>query len=118
MEAPVAFLFPGQGSQIIGMGASLASESKSAKLVFEQVNEALSEDLFSIMREGPKDILRFMTIVIDVVEENPSVMMQTKPERPRSEKTERQVSQNHAEINNELPAEGAVSYTHLRAHET
>ena len=58
MEAPVAFLFPGQGSQIIGMGASLASESKSAKLVFEQVNEALSEDLFSIMREGPKDILQ------------------------------------------------------------
>ena len=53
-----------------------------------------------------EDILRFMTIVIDAVEENPSVMMQTKPERPRSEKTERQVSQNHAEINNELPAEG------------
>ena len=53
-----------------------------------------------------EDILRFMTIVIDAVEENPSVMMQTKPERARSEKTERQVSQNHAEINNELPAEG------------
>ena len=53
-----------------------------------------------------EDILRFMTIVIDAVEENPSVMMQTKPERPRSEKTEGRVSQNHAEINNELPAEG------------
>ena len=53
-----------------------------------------------------EDILRFMTIVIDAVEENPSVMMQTKPERPRSEKTERQVSQNDDEINNELSAEG------------
>ena len=53
-----------------------------------------------------EDILRFMTIVIDAVEENPSVMMQTRPERPRSEKTERQMSQNDAEMNNELPAEG------------
>ena len=53
-----------------------------------------------------EDILRFMTIVIDAVEENPSVMMQTKPERPRSEKTERQVSQNEDEINNELSAKG------------
>ena len=53
-----------------------------------------------------EDILRFMTIVIDAVEENPSVMMQTKPERPRSEKTERQVSQNDDQINNELSAEG------------
>ena len=53
-----------------------------------------------------EDILRFMTIVIDAVEENPSVMMQTKPDRPRSEKTERQVSQNNDEISNELSAEG------------
>ena len=53
-----------------------------------------------------EDILRFMTIAIDAVEENPSVMMQTKPERPRSEKTERQVSQNDDQINNELSAEG------------
>ena len=53
-----------------------------------------------------EDILRFMTISIDAVEENPSVMIQTKPERPRSEKTERQVSQNEDEINNELSAKG------------
>ena len=53
-----------------------------------------------------EDILRFMTIVIDAVEENPSVMMQTKQERPRSEKTERPVSQNDDEINNELSTEG------------
>ena len=52
-----------------------------------------------------EDILRFMTIVIDAVEENPSVMMQTKPERPRSEKIERQVSQDPDEINNELSTE-------------
>ena len=55
-----------------------------------------------------EDILRFMTITIDAVEENPSVMMQTKPERPRSEKTERQLSQNDAEINDESPAEGVL----------
>ena len=53
-----------------------------------------------------EDILRFMTISIDAVEENPSVMMQTKPERARSEKTERQMPQNEDEINNELSAEG------------
>ena len=47
-----------------------------------------------------------MLVMVDTVEENPSVMMQTKPERPRTEKTERLVSQNDDEINNELSAEG------------
>lgn len=73
-------------------------------LNFETNSKTLKE--FERVMGLNEDILRFMTIVIDAVEENPSVMMQTKPERPRSEKTEGRVSQNHAEINNELPAEG------------
>lgn len=73
-------------------------------LNFETTPKTLKE--FERVMGLNEDILRFMTIVIDAVEENPSVMMQTKPERPRSEKTERQVSQNDDEINNELSAEG------------
>ena len=73
-------------------------------LNFETNSKTLKE--FERVMGLNEDILRFMTIVIDAVEENPSVMMQTKPERPRSEKTERQVSQNVDEINNELSAEG------------
>ena len=73
-------------------------------LNFETNSKTLKE--FERVMGLNEDILRFMTITIDAVEENPSVMMQTKPERPRSEKTERQVSQNDDEINNELSAEG------------
>ena len=73
-------------------------------LNFETNSKTLKE--FERVMGLNEDILRFMTIVIDAVEENPSVMMQTRPERPRSEKTERQMSQNDAEMNNELPAEG------------
>ena len=58
MNSPVAFLFPGQGTQIVGMGAELAEQSACAKKVFEQVNDAISENLFSIMRDGPADILQ------------------------------------------------------------
>ena len=70
-----------------------------------ETNQKTLKDFERVMGIN-EDILRFMTIVIDAVEENPSVMMQTKPDRPRSEKTERQVSQNNDEISNELSAEG------------
>ena len=49
-----AFVFPGQGSQFVGMGKELAENFKSAKEVFEEVNEALNQDLFKIMVEGPE----------------------------------------------------------------
>jgi [acyl-carrier-protein] S-malonyltransferase len=52
-----AFVFPGQGSQKVGMGADLAQASAAARDVFEEVNDALGQDLFRIMREGPEDQL-------------------------------------------------------------
>jgi len=53
-----AFLFPGQGSQAVGMGATLAEASRAARDVFEQVDEALGQNLFRLMREGPDEDLR------------------------------------------------------------
>ena len=53
-----AFLFPGQGSQAVGMGAALAEASRAAKDVFDEVDEALGQNLFRLMREGPDDELK------------------------------------------------------------
>ena len=52
-----AFVFPGQGSQKIGMGADLADASAAARAVFEEVDDALGQKLFALMREGPEDQL-------------------------------------------------------------
>src|SRR5690606_39040568 len=52
-----AFVFPGQGSQKVGMGAELAEASATAREVFEEVDEALGQALSRIMREGPDDAL-------------------------------------------------------------
>ncbi len=48
-----AFVFPGQGSQFVGMGKDLADNFASAREVFEEVNEALGQNLFKLMTEGP-----------------------------------------------------------------
>jgi [acyl-carrier-protein] S-malonyltransferase len=53
-----AFLFPGQGSQAVGMGAALSQASRAARDVFEQVDEALGQNLFRLMREGPENELK------------------------------------------------------------
>ncbi len=52
-----AFVFPGQGSQDVGMGQALAKEFPSAKAVFDEVDAALGEKLSTIMWDGPKDTL-------------------------------------------------------------
>jgi len=50
----LAFLFPGQGSQAVGMGAALADAFTSARLVFEEIDDALGQKLSKLMREGPE----------------------------------------------------------------
>lgn len=52
-----AFIFPGQGSQAVGMGKALAENFPQAKAVFDEVDEALSQKLSAIMWEGPADYL-------------------------------------------------------------
>jgi len=53
-----AFIFPGQGSQAVGMGAALSDASRAARDVFELVDEALGQNLFRLMRDGPEEELR------------------------------------------------------------
>jgi len=52
-----AFIFPGQGSQAVGMGKALADASPAARAVFEEVDEALGQKLFQLMVEGPQEEL-------------------------------------------------------------
>ncbi len=52
-----AFVFPGQGSQAVGMGKELAAALPTARLVFEEVDDALSHNLSRLMFEGPEDEL-------------------------------------------------------------
>jgi [acyl-carrier-protein] S-malonyltransferase len=53
-----AFIFPGQGSQQVGMGAALNQASRAAADVFAEVDEALGANLFRLMRDGPDEELK------------------------------------------------------------
>jgi [acyl-carrier-protein] S-malonyltransferase len=53
----IAFTFPGQGSQAVGMGKDLAEAFPEARRVFEEVDEALGEKLSRLMWEGPEETL-------------------------------------------------------------
>ena len=52
-----AFVFPGQGSQAVGMGKALAEAFPAARAVFDEVDDALGETLTAVMWDGPADTL-------------------------------------------------------------
>jgi len=53
----IAFTFPGQGSQAVGMGKDLAENFAEARAVFDEVDEALGESLSAVMFNGPEETL-------------------------------------------------------------
>ncbi|MBC9783358.1 ACP S-malonyltransferase [Heliobacterium chlorum] len=54
----IAFMFPGQGSQFVGMGADLVAQFPLAKAVFDEADEALGFSLSKLCFEGPEEELR------------------------------------------------------------
>lgn len=84
-----AFVFPGQGSQFVGMGKELAENFASAREVFQEVNDALSQDLFKIMVEGPDSeltmtantqpaLMAFSMAVVRVLEKDFDIKLKNK----------------------------------------
>ncbi len=57
MTDKTAFVFPGQGSQSLGMLAALAEASPEVKTTFAEASDALGEDLWTLCQEGPEDVL-------------------------------------------------------------
>src|SRR4029079_2428934 len=72
-----AFLFPGQGSQAVGMGVALAGASRPAADVFAEVDEALGQNLFRLMRDGPEDGLKLTEHAQPAIMANAVAVFQT-----------------------------------------
>src|ERR1700687_4905612 len=60
--SPIAFLFPGQGSQAVGMGKELAALYPVAKEIFDEADDALGYKLSQLCFEGPEDRLKLTEI--------------------------------------------------------
>ena len=84
-----AFVFPGQGYQFVGMGKELAENFASARAVFDEVDEALSQNLFKIMTDGPDyelvmtantqpALMAFSMAVVRVLEKDFGVVLKDK----------------------------------------
>ncbi len=58
MSEPIAFIFPGQGSQAVGMGADAAAASPAARAVFERADRRLGFALSALCFQGPEDTLK------------------------------------------------------------
>ena len=58
MTKKIAFIFPGQGSQAVGMGKDLYENYSSAKKVFNKADEVLGKSITKLCFEGPEDALK------------------------------------------------------------
>ena len=56
-SSKVAFMFPGQGAQYVGMAASICDEVPAARKLFDTANEILGYDLLERCKNGPKELL-------------------------------------------------------------
>ena len=54
----IAFLFPGQGSQKVGMGSALYETEPASKEIFDLADQTLGFSLHTIMKDGPEELLR------------------------------------------------------------